>query len=108
MELATTTHARRHRAVSDLNDTWPHDDPDVIAVSKNKEGDRVVDLTRVAANIMRVADADRDRSIPAIGNSCSHLKLYDDRDAATNVAARPSSGSRDLATMVMFDLDVER
>jgi hypothetical protein len=97
MELATTTYAvaatnnaprprtarlartdHRHRAVSDFNDTWPHDDPDVIAVSKNKEVDRVpaalvpvVDLPRVAVNAS-------ERCIEP-----------DDRDAATNVAAPP-------------------
>jgi hypothetical protein len=108
MELATTTRApRAARAkdkhdrvitVSDLNDTWPHDDPDVIALSKNKEVARVpaalapIDLTRVAANIMRVADADRDRGVDG---------------AALNDAAPASSGSRDLAAMVMFDLDRE-
>jgi hypothetical protein len=80
MELATTTGTEQHDrviTVSDLNDTWPHDDPDVIAVLP-KEGKEVaqvpthivalvpvVDLTRVAANIMRVADADRGAVVAA-------------------------------------------
>jgi hypothetical protein len=68
----------------------------LIAVSKNKEVDRVpaalvpvVDLSRVAVNASERCIEPRDR------------------DAATNVAARPSLGSRDLAAMVMSDLDRE-
>jgi hypothetical protein len=80
MELATTT---RHRAVSDLNDRYPHDDPDVIEI-KQAIALAPIDLTRVAANIMRVADADDGG----------------DLGVAPNGAAPPSSGTRDLAAMV--------
>jgi hypothetical protein len=82
MELATTT---RHRAVSDLNDRYPHDDADVIEI-KQAIALAPIDLTRAAAHIMRDGDDDADRG-----------------DAA-NAAPRPSSASRDLAAMVMFDL----
>lgn len=78
--------------MSDLNDRYPHDDADVIEI-KQAIALVPIDLTRVAANIMRVVDdADRDR----------------DRVAGTDASPPPSSGTRDLAAMVMFDLDVER
>jgi hypothetical protein len=103
VELATTTGTEQHdgvTTVSDLNDRWPTDDADVIAV-RPKEANEIaqvptqivalvpIDLTRVAANIMRVADADRDRG--------------DDR--VDGADALPSTGSRDLAMVQMFDLD---
>jgi hypothetical protein len=50
------------------------------------------DLTRVAANIMCVADADRKRGADGV---------------APNGAAPPSSASKALALMMMFDLDRE-
>jgi hypothetical protein len=107
MELATTTGTEQHDrviTVSDLNDRWPTDDADVIAVLP-KEGKEVaqvpthivalvpvVDLTRVAANIMRVVDdAGLDRGDVA----------------GPNGPAPPSSGSQALALMPMFDLDRE-
>jgi hypothetical protein len=63
MELATTTGTEQHdrvMTVSDLNDTWPHDDPDVIEI-KQAVALVAIDLARVAAHIMRVADDDVDR-----------------------------------------------
>jgi hypothetical protein len=79
--------------VSDLNDRWPTDDADVIAIKQATALVPAVDLTRVAANIMRVADrVDADRGVGGV---------------ATNVAAPPSSGSQALALMLMFDLDRE-
>jgi hypothetical protein len=86
LELATTT---RHCAVSDLNDRYPHDDADVIEI-KQAIALLPIDLTRVAAHIMRIADDDVDRGV------------------CPNAPAPPSSGTRDLAAMAMFDLGVER
>jgi hypothetical protein len=73
MELATTT---RHRAVSDINDRYPHGDADVIEI-KQAIALVPIDLIRVAANITRDADADRDA----------------DRGAVPNGTAPPSSGT---------------
>jgi hypothetical protein len=77
--------------VSDLNDRYPHDDADVIEI-KQAIALAPIDLTRAAAHIMRDGDADADR----------------DRGVCPNALTPPSSGSRDLGAMVMFDLDVER
>jgi hypothetical protein len=77
--------------MSDLNDRWPHDDPDVIEI-KQAIALVPIDVARIAANIRRDADADDGG----------------DLGVAPNGAAPPSSGTRDLAAMVMFDLDVER
>lgn len=85
--------AQRHRALSDLNDRWPHDDPDVIAVLIHPKEDQEaapvpIDLARVAENIRR----DADRGAGAVAS-------------APPPPTTPSSGSRDLAMMPMFDLD---
>jgi hypothetical protein len=76
--------------VSDLNDRYPHDDADVIEIKQAMDSTSIALVPIDAANIMRVADADRGGVVAAFA------------------AAPPSSGSRDLAAMVMFDLDVER
>jgi hypothetical protein len=89
--------------VSDLNDRYPHDDPDVIAVSKNKEVARVIAL-------VPVADLAR-KTVPLL--DAGQFRRSDrgdadaDRGAVPNGTARPSLGSRDLAAMMMFDLDRE-
>jgi hypothetical protein len=81
--------------VSDINDRWPHDDADVIEI-KQAIALAPIDLTRVAANITRVVDdADRDRDRVRV--------------AGPNGPPPPSSGSRDLASMIMFDyVEAER
>jgi hypothetical protein len=79
--------------VSDINDRYPHDDADVIEIKQAMDNTSIPLVPLDAANIMRVADdvdADRDR----------------DRGVCPNALTPPSSGSRDLAAMVMFDLDV--
>jgi hypothetical protein len=89
--LATRTD-QRHRAVSDLNDRYPHDDADVIEIKQAMDNTSIPLVPIDAANIMRdVDDVDADRG-----------------GAAGNPPAPPSSGTRDLAAMVMFDLDPER
>jgi len=100
--------------MSDLNDTWPHDDHDVIAVSKHKEVARVpadkiavVDLDRIAANLMRDGYADG-RGVGLVALQNRGVIMVDDGDplgVATNVPPPPSSASRDLAMVPMFDLD---
>jgi hypothetical protein len=79
--------------VSDINDRYPHDDADVIEIKQAMDSTSIPLVPIVAANIMRVVDADRDR----------------DRGVPNGTAPPPpSSGTRDLAAMVMFDLDPER
>jgi hypothetical protein len=76
--------------MSDINDVYPHDDPDVIQIASPP-----VDITVAANSIMRLVDDRGDDD-------------DDDGDrggVAANAAAPPSAGSRDLAAMLMFDLD---
>jgi hypothetical protein len=70
-----------------------------------------IDLTRVAANILRVADVDRDRDHGAENSaplSTSELSFVSNADRPRFVVTIIRlSGTRDLAAMVMFDLDRE-
>jgi hypothetical protein len=78
--------------VSDLNDRYPHDDADVIEIKQAMDNTSIPLVPIDAANIMRdvddVDDVDADRG-----------------GAAGNPPAPPSSASRDLAMVPMFDLD---
>jgi hypothetical protein len=115
--------------MSDINDVYEPDDPDVIEI-KQAIALPPLDLARVAANIMRVADADHggdadaDADADAVADADRHDKYVandvfdrDDRDrggddrhaVGTDIPAPPSSGSRDLAAMLMFDyVEAER
>jgi hypothetical protein len=64
--------------------------PIVIAIKQTMDSTSIALVPIVAANMMRVVDADRDRGAGG---------------AATNVAATPSSGSQALALMMMFDVE---
>jgi hypothetical protein len=83
--------------MSDNNDVYPHDDRDVIQIASPP-----VDITTAANSIKRLVD---DRSDDDRGVDGDRDDDGDRGGVAANAAAPPSAGSRDLAAMLMFDLD---
>jgi hypothetical protein len=92
--------------MSDIHDRYEDCDPDVVEI-KQAIALAPLDLARVAANIMRVADADADADHGGDADAVADADADHGDGVAPNGAAPPSSGSRDLAMMAMFNFDRE-